>query len=422
MARCALRYGRRVTVARTRRRRYVALLALLGAIIAAAPAAAAPTEVVAYWGTYSVYDRAYFPKDLPMDRLTAVDVDGAYPSRDGRCTSDAYAERRMPFTAAQSVDGRADPGTPGRLAGIVNQLRLLKARHPKVRLLITIAQLDPAKDFARAAATPASRTRFVRSCIDRYIRGRYPGVRAAAPGIFDGIDLDWELPHGARARHDFTLLVREFRRQLDAVRPRLLLTAAIGADSAIPASFELGPAARSLDWIGVMDYELHGTWNPRTTFNAPLRRSAVVPDRQTVANSIAMYRRAGVPAAKILMGVPFYGHVYADVPAGPDGTGLDQPYGGLATGPGIADGDIDYRTIATGWLPGLGVHRDAVAAQASVYDPATRRLAVFDDPVTLGWKAAWARAKGLRGAMIWEISQDTPDGALLGALDVGLRG
>lgn len=398
------------------------VLALLALLLGAAPAMAAPTEVVAYWGTYSVYDRAYFPKDLPMDRVTAVDVDGAIPSRDGRCTSDAYAERRMAFTAAQSVDGRADPGTPGRLAGVVNQLRMLKARHPKVRLLITIAQLDPARDFARAAATPASRARFVRSCIDRYIRGRYPGVRGAVPRVFDGVDLDWELPHGAKARHDFTLLVREFRRQLDAVRPGLLLTAAIGADSEIPKSFELGAAARSLDWIGVMDYELHGTWNPRTTFNAPLRRSALVPDAQTVANSIAMYRRAGVPASKLLMGVPFYGHVYADVPAGPDGTGLGQSYGGLAAGPGITDGDIDYRTLVTDWFPRLGVHRDPVAAQASAYDPAMRRLAVFDDPVTLGWKAAWARAKGLRGAMIWEISQDTPDGALIDALNAGLRG
>jgi chitinase len=62
------------------------------------------------------------------------------------------------------------------------------------------------------------------------------GGPGAALGVFDGIDIDWEYPAACGLScgssediANFTALLAEFRRQLNAVRPNLLLTVAVGA-------------------------------------------------------------------------------------------------------------------------------------------------------------------------------------------------
>lgn len=400
--------------------RRAALLAALVAALAAPPAAAAARPlVVAYWNPYSLYDGAYWPRDLPAGRIDVLDVDLASPTADGRCSTDPWLEHGMPFGAGQSVDGRADPGA-GRLRGVFGQLRKLKRLHPRLKVMVTVAQLDPARDFARAARSPADRVRLVRSCVGRFVRGRFPGLRRAYPGIVDGIDLDWEVPHGATARHNFTLLVREFRRQLNRVRPGLLLTAAISAAPSTPAHFQLRQVWPSLDWIGLMAYDLHGSWSQRTTFSAPLRRSGNVPNDVTADTGVRLFLRAGVPGRRIMLGVPFFGQSYAAVAPGGDGTGINRPFTGVVTTSpfdsrgAIADADIP------GQFPGAGVFHDPVAAQAWRYDPATRRVVAFDDGTTLAAKAAYTRRMGLGGMMIWEVTQDSADAPLLQAMRIGL--
>ncbi|MFN8109167.1 MAG: glycoside hydrolase family 18 protein [Thermoleophilia bacterium] len=380
---------------------------------AAAPAmgSAAP-RVVGYWDAYSAVRGGATPRDLPLDRLSVLDVDLSNPGADGTCGFDDDLELRTPLTADRTVDGL--PGT-----GIIHQLELARAAHPRLRMLAVVAQLDPARDFAHAAATARSRRRFVTSCITRYIRGRYPGLGRTAR-VFDGIDLDWEVPHGATARHNFTLLVREFRRQLNRVRPGLLLTAAISAAPSTPAHFQLRQVWPSLDWIGLMAYDLHGSWSQRTTFSAPLRRSGNVPNDVTADTGVRLFLRAGVPGRRIMLGVPFFGQSYAAVAPGGDGTGINRPFTGVVTTSpfdsrgAIADADIP------GQFPGAGVFHDPVAAQAWRYDPATRRVVAFDDGTTLAAKAAYTRRMGLGGMMIWEVTQDSADAPLLQAMRIGL--
>lgn len=44
----------------------------------------------------------------------------------------------------------------------------------------------------------------------------------------------------------------------------------------------------------------------------------------------------------------------------------------------------------------------------------------FDDTWSIGRKTAYLKSKGLLGAMIWEMSGDTPGGTLMSALAGGL--
>lgn len=416
-----------------RGRTRIALAAFAAALtaLASAGAAAAGTparEVVAYYPGWSAREsRPFLPKDVPAERITtlayfAVTVD----VKRRRCTfgSDEALALRRPFAAAESVDGVADSGAPGELAGLLGQLRKLKAAHPHLRIVASVVSWWGTEMLAGPAATVRSRQRFVRSCVDLLIRGKLPGVAGPVPGLFDGIDVDWEYPRGAEQRADFTRLAREFRRQLDAVRPGLTLTAALPASPHAPEQFELDRIAGPLDWVNLMAYDLHGAWDPRTNFNAPLGQSPGLPDDGlTVDAAVRQLLDAGVPADRLVLGVPFYGRGWRGVGRASDGLGQAARCGKRRTTcPAPHDdhpGILEYRDLAPLYAGGR-LFRDEAAQQVWTYDPRTRVLWTSDDPGTVAAKMAYAVGLGLRGAMVWEISQDTDDFALLSAVAAGL--
>ena len=77
------------------------------------------------------------------------------------------------------------------LKGNFNQLKKLKARHPQLKVFISLGGWTWSKNFSRFSMTAASRQTLVASCIDLYIKGNLPvadgaGGPGAAAGVFDG--------------------------------------------------------------------------------------------------------------------------------------------------------------------------------------------------------------------------------------------
>ncbi len=341
---------------------------------------------------------------------------------DGRCAiADPEADLQHAYTAQTSVDGTADTpegSAPAVLRGEFHQLQELHRLYPHIRMLISIEGNAPS--FADAA-TPEKRAAFVASCIDMFLRGNFaPGLQA--PGLFSGIDVDWEYPNrnGPGGRTDganYSALLVEFRRQLTAyaehshVHPPYL-TVAIGAGLGRYPGVDWPVVARSVDLVGLMNYDYNGPWQKTTGIVAPLYPiPGVAQDSGNVDATVQDYESVGISAAKLLLGVPFYGYQWTGV------TEAGTQHGLGAMGKPVSD-DAPYRQIAA--LPGAATpFRDPHSAAPWLYDG--NSFWTFDDPASITAKAAYARAHGLAGMMIWELSGDTANGALIRAMRAGLN-
>ncbi|MET9871056.1 glycosyl hydrolase family 18 protein, partial [Streptomyces sp. NPDC006386] len=149
---------------------------------------AAGSKVIGYFTEWGTYDRKYHVRNIETSgsaaRLTHINY--AFGNvTGGRCAmGDAYAATDRAYTAAESVDGKADTWDQP-LRGNFNQLRKLKQKHPNLKVLWSFGGWTWSAGFGEAAKNPAA---FARSCYDLVEDSRWADV-------FDGIDIDWEYPN-----------------------------------------------------------------------------------------------------------------------------------------------------------------------------------------------------------------------------------
>ncbi|MEU8542549.1 glycosyl hydrolase family 18 protein [Streptomyces sp. NPDC048717] len=423
---------------------------------------------VGYFAQWGIYGRQYFVRNLdtsgaaasldvvnyafenidPVD-LTClggvtkgVGTDPQDPDQ-GTGAGDADADYARPISAAQSVDGVADDGW-GNLRGNFNQLRKLKAKYPKLKVLVSLGGWTYSKYFSDAAATPASRQKFVRSCVDLWIKGNLPvyngaGGEGAAAGVFDGIDLDWEWPgspdghpgnhYSAQDKANNAALVAEFRKQLDELGgEHRLLTAFTPADPVkIGQGWDLGTVGTALDYAMVQGYDFHGagsdnSWEPnRTGHQANLATDAQDPYgfHFSVDAAVKPYLDAGVSPRKITIGIPFYGRGWQGVTDG-GAAGEWQSATGAAPGQFAEEAGVRGYSNLIASVPNLTVRHDEQSGATYGYTGPGGQWWSFDDAWSIGRKTDWLKSKGLLGVFIWEMSGDTTGGTLMNALRTGL--
>ncbi|MGW6685176.1 glycoside hydrolase family 18 protein [Streptomyces sp. NPDC054961] len=400
---------------------------------------------VGYFTQWGVYGRDFQVQDLEKNgsasKLTHINYAFGNIGADGKCftgnvpgEADAWADYVRPLDAENSVDGVADDWVQP-LAGNFNQLRELKAKHPGLKVLLSLGGWSWSTHFSDAALTPASRKALVASCIDLYIKGNLPqdgtrGGAGAAAGIFDGFDIDWEWPGSAgdtdttyrpEDKKNFAALVSEFRTQLDAYARSQRRKSAYELSAFVPtapakidAGFDVRRIMRDLDFVTLQGYDFHVSGEPKTSQQSALRARGDF----SVEGTVDAWERRGAPAHKLVMGMPFYGQGWTGVSGGGDGMG--QP----ATGPAPAawaSGYADYKELKQ--LADNGSYRlfrDRRDGHAWLFDGST--LWTYDDPQVLRAKTRYIREEGLGGAMFWSLDADTADGELMTAVDQGLRG
>jgi len=322
---------------------------------------------------------------------------------------DAKCLTRINYAFANIQGGRMVLGAPADAQNFA-QLTALRNVNPRLTVLVSVGGWLWSTNFSDMALTAESRRAFEESVME-----------FLAQYDLDGLDIDWEYPglpgagHPYRAedKQNFTALLEELRARFDAEAKRtgrrLYLTIAMGAGDDVLAHTEMRKVERYVDTVNLMTYDYYEAGSDATTgHHAPLYADPADPKKASSDETVREYEKAGVPAGKILLGVPFYGRAWGDVP--------DNNHGLFQPGKTVAGVDAQYSAIVANML-GQGFTRywDDAAKAPYLYSAEKHIFVSYEDPESLRLKCDYVRSHKLGGVMFWEYSGD-PDGQLLGTI------
>jgi len=168
------------------------------------------------------------------------------------------------------------------------------------------------------------------------------------------------------------------------------------------------------DTVNLMTYDYYeAATDPTTGHHAPLFANPADPKKASSDESVRAFEKAGVPGAKILLGVPFYGREWGEVP--------DRNHGLFQPGKPIPGAYAPFSAIDSTML-GQGFTRfwDDKAQVPYLYNTEKRIFVSYEDPESLKAKCSYVRSRKLGGVMFWEYFGDS-QGKLLNTIDGALR-
>ncbi|KAJ9162997.1 hypothetical protein P3X46_022720 [Hevea brasiliensis] len=253
-----------------------------------------------------------------------------------------------------------------------------------------------ASTFSTMASNATSRAAFINSSIE-----------VARKYNFDGLDLGWEFPNTKEDMSSLSLLFEEWYNAIEyeslSGQPRLLLAAGVYFApsfflSDVYREYPTDAISKYVDFLNVMCFDYHGKWNTSVT-----AEHALLYDKSTnisTSYGISSWIEAGVPAEKLVMGLPLYGRTWQLLD--PEVHGIGAPAVGV--GPG-EDGFMPYIDI---------IDFNSANAAPEVYDEETVSTYSYSGTNWIGYdgvksireKVKFANDQGLAGYFIWSLGYD----------------
>lgn len=353
---------------------------------------ASQRKIIGYFPEWGVYDahNNFTPDKINMSNLTHVNY-GFAVIKNG--IVEMHDAEKAPQLIPELV-GRTS--TQGR------------------RLMISFGGWDNSQEgaFEAATATSAGTEKLAQSMVDYMLKWH-----------FDGIDVDWEYPDNEQEKAQFTQLIQLLRSKLDSVG--LQNDKYFQLSAAVTTSYKnmefINPTVTTplLDSVNVMAYDIHGAFDPITGHNAPLFANSKDTDTKlNDAYAMKEYNQTyGVPKSKLMMGLAFYGRAWGEVEPTiivPGLPGLFAP--GNATVKGAWD-DVGQTTgtnpyyLLKDWAknPAFTRYYDTEARVPYLYNAQTKEFFTYDDEQSIREKVDYIQSEGFGGAIIWDLSGDTPD-------------
>lgn len=346
-------------------------------------------KVVCYYGSWAVYRPG-------MGKFDVEDIDPYI------CTHLIYG-----FAGLQSYSNQIESLDPyndlydnwGK--GAFERFTGLKKINPLLTTILAIGGWNEgSQKYSKMAASAESRKTFVQSCVDFVLKYG-----------FDGLDLDWEYPaqRGGKPedKANFVQLLRELRAAFDS--HGLLLTSAVSAGKErIDLAYDVPGIMESVDWINLMTYDFHGTWEDYTGHYSPLyARPEEINDTAYLNTNFSVYywEEMGASKEKIVMGMGLYGHGFTL--NDPNQHGLYAPaYQAIPAGPYTGEaGTWGFNEICeTMSREPWTVVRDTYYRAPYAYK--SREWIGYDDLDSFKEKAQYILDHDLAGGMVWSIETD----------------
>ncbi|KAJ1727634.1 hypothetical protein LPJ61_004469 [Coemansia biformis] len=303
----------------------------------------------------------------------------------------------------------------------------------KAKALLSLGGWTGSNQFSTVMKSPEASSRLISA-----IAGHM-----SAEG-FDGVDIDWEYPgrpgdtcnvvDAANDTPNFLGFLKQLRAALDAKfgAGTKLITMAV---SLTPFSVNDTPLtdvsefAKVTDFINLMIYDVNGVWMDQTGPNAPLFYEDGKATQMSFATAIRAWTKAGWPASKLNVGLPFYGrsvtaagNMLADpknqyqnlTKTVPKGDSEDTVQTDVCAGTTGVSGIWMYRhlrdegvlsgptTAAAPWVR----QWDPITHTPWLFNPTTKQYITYDDVESIKAKVEYAASKGVAGVMVWALYMD----------------
>jgi len=368
------------------------IFATFGLVMMLMPSLNPGKDIIGYYPSWKWQDRSSLvnPLSIPYHKLTIINYAFFVPLEDGTLVGkEPEADDYLLRGQRDSVSGEIIPNTS----------LISNAHQHGVKVMLSLGGWTDSGNFPQIAADPEKRARFAHWCV-RHIK---------AYG-FDGIDVDWEYPgyqpHNGTVedKENYNFLLQAIRDSLNALEKEThqyyLLSAALAASATHTAQIDMPFVSEILDFLNIMTYDFFGPWEPISNHNAPLFAPAQGEPSHNFDAAFKLYTQEyKIPPEKINLGVPFYGHSYANCP------GLHSPHN--------STGKTFFSEIGGSSYVNLFHHRhlftrhwDDRAKVPYLYSDSLQLLVSYDDPESVGLKADYVIQNQARGLIIWEITHD----------------
>ncbi|MFD0206772.1 MULTISPECIES: chitinase C-terminal domain-containing protein [Saccharothrix] len=298
---------------------------------------------------------AYLASDIPWTKVTHLNYAFAHIDAQNRVSvgpdGPDNASTGMTWPGVE-----LDPSLPYK--GHFNLLNKYKKQHPNVKTLISVGGWAETGGFFNPDGTRNASGGFYRlgaqpqSTVDAFADSAVDFIREYG---FNGVDIDYEYAtsnNHAGNPDDFWIsnanrgtlwagyekIMKTLREKLDRASAQdgkhYLLTAAVPASGWLLRGQEAYQVTRYLDYLNVMSYDLHGSWNHFVGPNAALYDDG--KDGELAAGGVYTapqyegmgylntdwayhYYRGAMQAGRINIGVPFYSRGWQGVTGGTNG-------------------------------------------------------------------------------------------------------
>lgn len=254
----------------------------------------------------------------------------------------------------------------------LKQIAAIKEYNPHLKVMLSIGGWGSSR-FSEMAANETARQQFALDC-----------QRVVQEFDLDGIDMDWEYPtsnaggisSSPEDTQNFTSLMIDIRNAIG--KDKLLTFASVSTAKYV----DFKAVDPYVDFVNIMAYDMAMPPN----HHSPLYRSEFA-GHITTEESVNYHLEAGVPANKLVLGMPFYGKGDCEV-----------------------IGPMDFKNLEMQTI--YEAKWDDVAKVPYLVNDDGEFICTFENQNSIAIKSRFIKERGLLGGMYWEYNGDNETGTL----------